>query len=323
MSESRRSYVEGVFWAATAIFVWSGSLVLLRLGVTTQLNAYDLTALRFGTAAIVLIPFLLKRGLSMAGLGPAGMLLMVCCFGAPYIVLISLALTSAPASAAGSLNPGVMAVSSVLLGALFFKSRTGPVRYAGMGIVLAGMAIPAVLSPGSAAIGHLLLVLTGVMWAVYAAAVRKSGISALSATAIVAIGSALIYGPVYLAVLPKQIQAAPMGDILLQAGFQGVLVSTLAVFAFNRSAELLGPLASAALPALIPLVTLLLGWLVLSEPTGATDLISATVIGCGVAAILASGQRASCLNPGTSRFQRHQNSADQSPQLCRERTNIN
>ena len=38
--------------------------------------------------------------------------------------------------------------------------------------------------------------------------------------------------------------------------FQGVLVSVVAIYAFNRSADLLGPVAGAALPALIPVVTL-------------------------------------------------------------------
>jgi len=51
-----RNTLQGLGWAVAAITIWSGSLVMLRLGVTTSLNAYDLTALRFGVAALILAP---------------------------------------------------------------------------------------------------------------------------------------------------------------------------------------------------------------------------------------------------------------------------
>ena len=55
MSMSVRTSLAGLGWAITAITIWSGSLVMLRLGVTTSLNAYDLTILRFGVAAVIFV----------------------------------------------------------------------------------------------------------------------------------------------------------------------------------------------------------------------------------------------------------------------------
>ncbi|MGL6162506.1 DMT family transporter [Microbulbifer sp.] len=303
MSLLPKERVLGFVWAATSIAIWSGSLVMLRLGVTTSLNVYDLTALRVGVAALVLAPVIRRRGFALDRLGTGGLLAVVAGFGAPYILLISLGLQTAPASAAGSLNPGVMAVVFVLLGWRIFGDRIGPARILGVVAILVGASFFAGV-PGAetASVGHLILLFTGVMWAGYTLVVRRAGIPALHATAIVAVGSAILYLPVYVAVLPKQLAVAPMPDIVAQAVFQGVFVSVVAVFAFNRSSELLGPVAGATLPALIPLATLGLGVVALDETAGARDIASATLIGVGVALTLAG--HASGRWPGMALFRK-------------------
>lgn len=286
MTHSRKDLALGAFWAACAILMWSGSLVLLRLGVTTHLNAYDLTALRFGTAGAFLLPVVLRRGIGMDRLGVVGIALLIGCFGAFYIVLISEALKTASASAAGALNPGIMAVSAVVLGMILFKDRVSLARVVGVAMIVLGVFGEMAWAAAGFAPGHLILIGTGVLWAIYIVVIRKSGIGALHATAIVAVGSALIYLPIYVLALPRRIHDAPLADVLLQAGFQGLLVSVLAVYAFNRSTELLGTLVGSTLPALIPLVTLVLGAVVLHESFEAKEVVIALTIGSGVALIL-------------------------------------
>lgn len=137
----------------------------------------------------------------------------------------------------------------------------------------------------------------GINFARFKRVLRGAGITALHATAVVVAGSALIYLPVYAVFLPKQIPTAPFRDILLQAMFQGVLVSIVALYAFNRSAELLGPVTGATLPALIPPVILILGLLVLREPAGMVEIATAIMIGLGVALILAVRRQGSATAP--------------------------
>lgn len=286
MIQSHKHLALGAFWATFAILIWSGSLVLLRLGVTTHLNAYDLTALRFGTAGALLLPVITKRGLALDRLSVVGLVLLIACFGALYIALISEALRTASASASGALNPGIMAVSAVLLGIILFQDQASATRIVGIALILLGVFGQVAWASDGFTIGHLILGLTGIMWAIYTVIIRKSGIAALHATAIVAVGSALVYLPVYAFALPKRVFDAPASYILLQAGFQGVLVSFLAVYAFNRSSELLGAVIGSTLPALIPLVTLLLGAIVLGEPFRTKELMIAVTIGAGVALIL-------------------------------------
>lgn len=285
MSITTRNILLGISWAALAIILWSGALVMLRLGVTTTLNAYDLTMLRFGVAAMILAPVALRRGTGTKRLGLIGLATMVVAFGAPYVLLIAFAMKTAPASVAGALNPGVMAIAFVAAGRWVFGDRIGLARLAGLLLTVAGIFL-LTHAGGAMTTGHLILSLTGIMWAAYALIVRHAGTPALNATSIVATGSAIVYLPVYLVALPKQILAAPLVDVMIQAGFQGILVSVVAIYAFNRSAELLGSVAGATLPAFIPVVTLGLSVLILGEAAGASEITSALLITTGLALIL-------------------------------------
>ncbi|MEO1569555.1 MAG: DMT family transporter [Pseudomonadota bacterium] len=285
MSLAARNILSGLVWAVVAITVWSGSLVMLRLGVTTGLNAYDLTMLRFGVAALILAPVALRRGLGTDRLNLTSLVAMVVAFGAPYVLLIAVAMKTAPAAAAGALNPGVMAIVAVLLGRIVFGDRIGMARLVGLIVTSTGV-ILFTRAGGAITTCHLILIGTGTMWASYAMIVRRAAVPALNATAIVAVGSAVFYLPIYLVALPKQILAAPMTNVLMQAGFQGVLVSVVAIYAFNRSTELLGLVAGATLPALIPVATLGLGIAVLGETARTGEFASATLVTMGLALIL-------------------------------------
>lgn len=286
MAPQTRSISAGLVWAALAILIWSGSLVMLRLGVTTSLNAYDLTFLRFAVSAVILAPFLAAKGRGSARLTLRGAAIMIFTFGAPYALLISLALKTVPASAAGALNPGVMAIAAVILGRMILGDALSGPRLAGIIVTAAGIGV-FTSAGGALAQRHMILVATGIMWAIYALTVRRNTVPALNAAAIVATGSALIYAPVYLAWLPKEISAAPLSDVVLQGGFHGVLVGVVAIYAFNRSAELLGPVVGATLPALIPVVTLMLGAGFLAEVARVQEIMAAILVAVGLGLILA------------------------------------
>lgn len=285
---SSRNIALGLFWACLAILIWSGSLVLLRVGVTTGLTAYDLTALRFGVAGALLLPVLLRKGVGADRPGLASVALLIVLFGAPYVLLLSLAVKTAPAAAAGALNPGVMAIASVMIARAIYGEALGGARLLGMTLTALGL-VGFVLG-GAIALGHAILLVTGIMWAGYAAVMRSRRVPALTATALVAVGSAAFYLPVYVLVLPKQLADVSLMTILLQAAFQGVLVTTIAVYAFGRSAELLGPVAGTSLPALIPVVTLGLETLVLRETPQVGSIAGACLVTFGIALVLVGGR---------------------------------
>ena len=46
----------GYFYAGACVLIWAGFVLLSRVAGKTALNGFDLTALRFGTAAVLLFP---------------------------------------------------------------------------------------------------------------------------------------------------------------------------------------------------------------------------------------------------------------------------
>ena len=69
MQSDNPSYLKGVVFGLAAVSIWAGWSAMTRLAVTTNLDAWDIPALRFGVAGLLLSPILLRRGLARDRLG--------------------------------------------------------------------------------------------------------------------------------------------------------------------------------------------------------------------------------------------------------------
>jgi drug/metabolite transporter (DMT)-like permease len=73
MQAAISNYLKGAACGFAAVSIWSGWSVVTRLAVTTNLNALDIVALRFGVAGVILSPVILRRGLALERLGSFGL----------------------------------------------------------------------------------------------------------------------------------------------------------------------------------------------------------------------------------------------------------
>jgi drug/metabolite transporter (DMT)-like permease len=106
-------------------------------------------------------------------------------------------------------------------------------------------------------------------------------------TAIITVGSAIWFLPVYL-LLPQQgIWQADAQTLTVQVIYQGPLTGIVALLAYNRAIPLLGAARASAFTALLPLATLLLAIPVLDEWPGPADAAGAVLAAVGV--LLATG----------------------------------
>jgi drug/metabolite transporter (DMT)-like permease len=272
----------GLLWGLLAVCIWAGSFVLMRLGVATTLNPFDITALRFATAALVLAPVVWHQGWALPRLGWGGVALAVTGAGAPYALLVASGLQFASAGHAAALIPGLTAVFTAIFGYWFLKEPITALAWAGTAMILGGTVAIAGMA---ASIGHGLFVLGALLWSSYVILLRRTATNSLHAVAIVAVGSAILYLPVYLMLFPKLIGSAPLGDIVLQALYQGLLTTVVGLFAFNRAISCLGAARGAALAALIPVSTMALAALILGERPGAWELGAAGLVSIGVALV--------------------------------------
>lgn len=285
-SQASTAKLAGLLWGLLAVSLWAGSFILTRLGVKTTLNPFDIIALRFGFAGLVMLPFILRHGFAFRQLGPLGFLLLVAGTGAPYALLTAVGLKFAPAGQAAALNPGFMTAIVAVVGALFFQQRLAILQWSSVAIILIGcLLISGANVASEQGIGHGFFLCAAALWAAYVFVIRGTTLSALQMTAISAVTSMLIYLPIYALFLPHSLASAPWSDIILQATYQGGITTVLGLYAFNRALVLLGPTLGSALSSLIPVITLVMGVLMLGEHPGPSDLIAAFLITAGVAAL--------------------------------------
>lgn len=280
---SGAAFTLGIAWGLLGVLVWSGSFILTRFGVQTALGPFDIIALRFIVAGLLLAPVILRRGLAWRRLGPPGLALLVVGGGAPYALLSAAGLQYAPAGQAAALIPGLMTAAVALIGIRALGEPLTPRRMAGVVAVLAGSITIAAVSAGPGQTpGHAIFLCAALVWTGYVMVLRRSGIDGLHATAIAAVMSALCYLPVYALFLPSALATAPFADMAIQAIYQGVGATVLGLYAFNQAVRRLGAGGGAALSALIPVVTMGLAAPLLGEVPGPIDLVAALLITAGV-----------------------------------------
>ncbi|ERM03024.1 hypothetical protein Q644_13670 [Brucella intermedia 229E] len=223
---STSNTIRGLAWGGLSggVLVWSGSFVLTRFGFKTALTPFDIIALRFGVAGLVLLPVVLMKGFGLRQLGPLGFVLLASGAGVPYALLTTCGLQYAPpASHAAALIPGLMTAMVAIMGMALLKEHLAPSRWSGVVLIVIGAMLIAGLSQlgGPEMLGHLFFFVAALVWAIYVMVFRKKGIDGLHATAIAAVTSAIVYLPIYMIFLPKGgMDATPWGgDIALQGGF--------------------------------------------------------------------------------------------------------
>ena len=98
--------------------MWAAWIVAVRLGIRTSLQPRDITAIRFGVAGLILLPYLLKKGLAVGRLGGLGLAAIVLGGGAPMVLVSYGGLLFAPAAHAASLYTALIPVYVAILAAV-------------------------------------------------------------------------------------------------------------------------------------------------------------------------------------------------------------
>ena len=286
-----RQFVIGALCAIAAVAIWAGWLVMMRFGITTTLTAFDLTALRFGVAGVVLLPLVLRRGFAFNRLGWSGLTAVVIGAGAPVPLLVGAGWSFAPVADASVLTYGIAPLIVACLAAVALKERLVPIQKSGLvlmglgGLVIGGLGM--LSFDGRQSIGHLLFLTADCLWAWYAMVMRRARLDGLHAAAIAAVVSMFVYLPLYLTFFDNRLLEVSSTDLVGQAFYQGVITAAVSLALFGRSIVLLGASKAAAFVALTPVMAALIGIPALGEWPTSIDWLAIGMITAGV--YLASG----------------------------------
>ncbi len=228
--QQSRQQLWGYLAAAGTVAIWTGFILISRMGGKTALTAYDVMALRLGTASLLLLPFL--KGMPDRAWRDRRLWTLTLLGGVAYCVLVYTGFKWAPAAHAAILLPGMQPFLVAGAAYLLAGERPTPARWRGLLVIAAGVlcvAVPYLNGGWSSALlyGDLLIFAASIVWAIYSVLVKRWHYSPWTLTRFVTFGSALVYLPVYLLFLPKQLAAVPFSTLLLQGLYQGPCRSSL------------------------------------------------------------------------------------------------
>ena len=284
-------YIRGAAFGVAAVSIWPGWSAATRLAVTTRLDAWDIPALRFGVAGLLLLPIVLQRGLALERLGWLGLGGLIVGTGAPYTLVVAFGLRFAPAYDAGALNPGCMPFFVALIAAAILGEKPSTEQKIGLSLILSGaLIVIGWRSAGwsiSRSFGDALFLAGSFMTACYTVIMRQSKLDPIHVAALVSIGSLVIYAPFYFAIRGWHLGQVPAVDLTIQIIFQGIAVTIISLVLYGRAVLILGASGGSAFGALVPALSALLAIPLLGEWPTASGWVGIILISAGV--YLASG----------------------------------
>ncbi len=283
-------HLQGYAAALGAVLLWTGFVLVSRMGGRTALTGWDIVALRMGVAALVLLPFSLRLPVR-TWIDPR-LWTLALVGGLASQILVYSGFKYAPAAHGGILFSGMQPFLIPLMAWVLLGSRPERGRLSALVPIAAGvlcLAIPLASAGGEHAdvlLGDLLLLGSGIAWACYSVLARIWGYDVWLLTRFMAVAGCAAYLPVYLALLPKGMDSAPLSAILLQGLYQGLGASIVAMALFLRAVALIGPERTGVMTTFVPVLSGLAAVPLLDEPL--TPSLLAGLVLVSVGALLAT-----------------------------------
>ena len=263
--------VAGLALGTTAALIWGAYLAMARAGISTGLGAPDIAFMRYGVAGLIMLPWLLRHDpILLAGMGWRRGLVLAALAGPAFVLIGAGGYRFAPLAHGAVLQPAALTIGAMIAATIVFGERLTATRVVGIATILGGLAVIAGpglrLATAATPIGDAMFITAGLMWAGFSILSKRWGVDPLAATAAVSVLSALIYVPGYLAITGiGHVASMPLSILVPQVLVQGVLSGVVAVIAYARAVQLLGPGRAAVFPALVPAAAILLGVPIVGE----------------------------------------------------------
>ena len=260
---------QGYVFVAITMCIWGGFTITSRLNAQWGISAWDITALRFALAFCILMPILIYKK-DTAFLWKKQPFLLAMIGGVGYCLTSYSAFHYVPAAHAAIFLNGCIPLCTAVAGFLLFKEPFDRHTWISLMIMLAAIGIMSFLMYQETGIafgfGDMLFFFSAIWWGIFTVLLRQWKLSAWHAMTSVAIWSALIYVPIYLVFLPKNLTEPQPLHLVLQVIFHGIFVVMIATLAYVEAIKRLGAFKTGSTVTLAPFIAAILAVPLLNEP---------------------------------------------------------
>lgn len=258
----------GYVYVAITMCIWGGFTITSRLNAIWHISAWDITALRFGLAFCILMPILIYKK-DTAFLFKKEPFILAMLGGVVYCLTSYSAFHYVPAAHAAIFLNGCIPLTTAVAAYLLFKEPFEKHTWVSLSIMLcaiSGMSFLMYRETGVAfGFGDFLFFLSAVWWGIFTVLLKQWKLSAWHAMTGVAIWSAIIYIPVYLIFLPKNLADATFAHLAIQTVFHGIFVVMIATLAYIEAIKRLGAFQTGSIVTLAPFIAAIIAVPLLGE----------------------------------------------------------
>ena len=277
---------QGYLFVCITMCIWGGFTILSRLNLHWHVSAWDLVAMRFAIAFIILMPVLVYKK-DLAFLWHPRPVILALTGGLAYCLTVYTAFLQAPAAHAAIFLNGCIPLCTAVAAYLLFRQPFDKHTWLSLSIMLSALALMSYLmlheQASAFGIGDILFFLSAVWWGIFTVLLKQWKLSAWHSMASVAIWSALIYLPIYILFIPKHFQEAEPVHLLIQGIFHGVLVVIIATLTYVAAIERLGAFKTGSIVTLAPFIAAVIAVPLLNEPL--SPAIMCGLVGMGIGAL--------------------------------------
>jgi len=221
--------ISGLLAGLVVVMIWSGWIIISKWGLSRALTVWDVTGIRFVTAGAVVFIYALFSKFPLKSLFTLPIIACSLACGTLYVCTGLIGLLMSDAANTGVIINGTLPIMCACILYLWNKTRLSAPQYIGVVLILIANFLLFTSSGGATVAALLWLLLATLFMAFYSISMRMWGIKLKTIMISVPLINALFFTPIWY-FLPSNMMSAPISEIALQAFYQGIVVSIVALF---------------------------------------------------------------------------------------------
>lgn len=281
------SVLIGASCGILAALGWAAGFVTAKHGVSIGFSPADLALHRYVWTGLLLMPLALRGGVvKLGGIGWGRSFVLAFLSGPMQALLAYTGFLLVPLGHGTTIQPACAALFGLLGATLILREKLVLSRAVGAAVIIAGLIVfgaEALATIGTHGVGgDLLFATAGLFWATFGTLLRMWHVAGTRAAAVIGTMSVLVFAPLFAVFVGfDNIVRMSWSENLLQIVVQGLISGVLPIYLFAHSVTLLGAGRAASFPALVPVFSLIVGYIALGTVPSLAQLVGLVIVVVG------------------------------------------